>query len=88
MAKTYTVVANDSLTRISVKFYGSPSRWPEIVKANPQLGGRRKAADGSPYIYVGDVLIIPENDSGSNSVGEKVLLDKNAKKDFYYKILW
>lgn len=82
MAKTYTVVSNDSLTKISVKFYGSPARWPEIVKANPQLSGRRKASDGSPYIYVGDVLIIPDSGSTSkSSAGESVLLDKDAKKD-------
>jgi len=26
----------DTLTRISQKFYGTPSRWPEILAANKQ----------------------------------------------------
>lgn len=82
MVKTYTVAEADTLTKISVRFYGNPARWPEIVNANPQLSGRRKAADGSPYIYVGDVLIIPNGDESSvKAAGESVLLDKNAKKD-------
>ena len=41
MAKTYTVAEADTLTKISVSFYGNPARWPEIVKANPQLSGRQ-----------------------------------------------
>ena len=30
-ARTYTIAAGDTLTKISQKFYGTPSRWPEIL---------------------------------------------------------
>lgn len=33
-AKTYTVVAGDSLSKISQRVYGNPQRWREIYQAN------------------------------------------------------
>lgn len=32
--RTYTVAAGDTLSRIAVKFYGTSSRWPDILAAN------------------------------------------------------
>jgi phage protein D len=58
--KKHTVTSGDTLGSISTVYLGTFSRWHEIVEANPQLAGRRTAVDGSPLIYVGDVLTIPE----------------------------
>ncbi len=33
-SRTHTVIAGDSLTKISRKYYGTPDRWEEILKAN------------------------------------------------------
>ena len=84
--RSYTVKSGDTLNRISVRYYGTPQRWTEIVKANPQLAGRKLVYDGSPTIYPGDVLIIPD-DSFAQSfiqepVKETVVLDENAPTDF------
>jgi len=57
--KQHTVKSGDTLGAISIQYLGTFSKWQEIVKANPQLAGRRTAIDGSPLIYVGDVLTIP-----------------------------
>jgi prophage tail gpP-like protein len=53
------------LGAISIRYLGSFSKWNNIVTANPQLSGRRKLADGSPVIYAGDVLAIPEEDKSA-----------------------
>jgi hypothetical protein len=58
--KKHTVTSGDTLGVISTIYLGTIARWHEIVAANPQLAGRRTAIDGSPLIYVGDVLTIPE----------------------------
>jgi len=57
--KKHTVKSGDTLGAISILYFGTFSKWNEIVKANPQLAGRKTAIDGSPLIYVGDVLTIP-----------------------------
>jgi prophage tail gpP-like protein len=61
MSRRHAVVSGDTLGAISVRYLGTFSQWRKIVDANPQLANRRTASDGSPLIYVGDVLIIPEN---------------------------
>jgi nucleoid-associated protein YgaU len=33
-ARTHTVVAGDSLSRISQRYYGTPGRWQDIYRAN------------------------------------------------------
>ena len=68
--RSYTVKSGDTLNRISVRYYGTPQRWTEIVKANPQLSGRKLVYDGSPTIYPGDVLIIPD-DSLAQSIAQE-----------------
>jgi nucleoid-associated protein YgaU len=52
-AKTYVVIEGDTLTRISRKFYGSPSRWEEILKANHDILKDEKS------LVVGSTLKIP-----------------------------
>lgn len=87
MAKTHTVKSGDTLGKISVRYYGYFSKWTEIVQANPQLSGRKTAADGSPLIFPGDILIIPEKERSSQSLSasaepsKTVVLDEDAKQD-------
>lgn len=61
MAKTHKVIAGDTLNKIAVRYYGDAAKWTDIVKSNPQLAGRKSVYDGSPVIYPGDVLIIPDD---------------------------
>ena len=86
MPKVHTVASGDLLWKISVKYYGIPGKWTDIVKANPQLQGRKKAADGSPVIRIGDNLIIPDELDKKDSktplqAKQTIVLDENAKKD-------
>lgn len=60
MSRSYTVKSGDTLGKISVKFYGVFGNWTKIKAANPQLTGRKTSYDGAPIIYVGDILVIPE----------------------------
>lgn len=86
MSKVHTVASGDLLWKISVKYYGIPGKWPEIVKANPQLAGRKTASDGSPVIKIGDNLIIPElleakPVTAPVKAKQTIVLDENAKQD-------
>lgn len=86
MSKVHTVASGDLLWKISVKYYGIPGKWTDIVKANPQLQGRKKAADGSPVIKIGDVLIIPDlldekPKTASVKAKQTIVLDENARQD-------
>ena len=87
MAKTYKVAAGDTLGNIAVKYYGSPEKWTEIARANPQLSGRKTAADGTPYIFPGDVLIVPTEAKSSALTAESqsVVMDENAPQDLGLK---
>jgi prophage tail gpP-like protein len=61
MSRVHNVASGDTLGAISIRYLGTFAKWQKIVEANPQLNGRRTASDGSPLIYPGDVLIIPED---------------------------
>ncbi len=61
MSKAHNVVSGDTLGAISIRYLGTFSKWRKIVDVNPQLAGRKTASDGSPLIYPGDVLTIPED---------------------------
>jgi prophage tail gpP-like protein len=61
MSKVHNVVSGDTLGAISIRYLGTSGKWKKIVDNNPQLSGRRKASDGSPLIYPGDKLVIPED---------------------------
>jgi len=52
---TYTVRNNDTLSKVSMEVYGTPTRWKEIYEANAD---RIKGPD---RIYAGQVLKIPQN---------------------------
>ncbi|MBS0631536.1 MAG: LysM peptidoglycan-binding domain-containing protein [Verrucomicrobia bacterium] len=51
--RTHTIVPGDSLTKISKKYYGTPNRWEEIMKANPGV------IKNSESIPLGAVITIP-----------------------------
>ena len=52
--RMYTVVAGDSLWKISQDHLGNGAKFPELITANP---GRLK--DQNSVIHPGDVLVIP-----------------------------
>jgi prophage tail gpP-like protein len=65
--RTHTVVSGDRLYKISGKYYGDSSKYMKIVNANPVLLERIQRgdvvpSDGSPTIYPGDVLYIPDDE--------------------------
>jgi nucleoid-associated protein YgaU len=49
--KTYVVAEGDTLTKISRKFYGTSSRWDDILKANHGVNENS--------LVVGSTLTIP-----------------------------
>jgi LysM repeat protein len=51
----YTVVKNDTLQKISKKFYGTTKRWTKIYEANKDV------LRGPDKLYVGQVLNIPSS---------------------------
>ena len=65
MSKSHKVVSGDTIGGISVRYFGTFSKWGKIVNANPQLSGRKTASDGSPLIYPGDTLVIPDEDKSA-----------------------
>ena len=78
---TYTVKTGDCLWTISVKFYGTGTRWKEIADAN-----------GIPYdnpiIHAGDVLKIPLDggsggESGGSGSGNSPTDSKQVIVDFF-----
>jgi prophage tail gpP-like protein len=73
MSKVHNVVSGDTLGAISIRYLGTFNKWKKIVDSNPQLSERRKASDGSPLIYPGDKLVIPEDKT------EKVVSPQTAK---------
>ena len=51
--RTYVVQDGDTLSSIAGEFLGSPDRWEEIYRANPQIGANPN------MLQVGQVLVIP-----------------------------
>ena len=51
--RVHTVAEGDSLSRISMRFYGTPNRWQEVYRAN------RDILQGSSALRVGQQLRIP-----------------------------
>ena len=52
--RTYTVVAGDSLSKISKKHYGDANQWKKIFEAN------RDVLKNPDLIHPGQVLKIPD----------------------------
>lgn len=50
----YTIKEGETLTRVSLRFYGTKAMWPYIVKHNPKV---IKNPDNVPY---GTTIEIPE----------------------------
>jgi prophage tail gpP-like protein len=59
MSRAHNVQQGETLGAIAVRYLGSSAKWTKITGVNPQLANRKKAADGSPFIYPGDTLVIP-----------------------------
>lgn len=55
VAKKYTVEKNDTLQKISMKFYGTTKKWQKIYDANKE---KLKTPD---RIYKGQILDIPQD---------------------------
>jgi prophage tail gpP-like protein len=84
MSKAHNVKQGDTLGAIAVRYLGASSKWVSIVNSNPQLSSRRKATDGSPLIYPGDTLIIPEDETKKpvSAQGKKtIVLNDEAEQD-------
>ena len=54
-ARTYTVVAGDSLSKIAKREYGDANKWRAIFEAN------RDKLEDPDRIYPGQVLTLPPN---------------------------
>jgi prophage tail gpP-like protein len=65
VSKSYNVISGDTLGAISIRYFGTFSKWTKIVNANPQLSIRKKLSDGSPIIQPGDILVIPDDDKSA-----------------------
>jgi len=88
MSRVHKVKQGDTLGAIAVRYLGSSSKWPKITGANPQLASRRKASDGSPLIYEGDDLIIPEDETAARptSTHTETIAITDAEQDITIKI--
>lgn len=80
---SHVVKSGDTLTGIASKYLGSASKWTKVRDANPILSLRKTASDGSPLIYPGDVLIIPEDFVRPENTVSKVpvKLDADSSED-------
>ena len=92
MSRVHKVQQGDTLGSIAIRYLGSSSKWPKITGTNPQLASRRKAADGSPLIYAGDDLIIPEDEtaarpaSSTSTANTEPIALSDAEQDITIKI--
>jgi prophage tail gpP-like protein len=68
MSKTHKVISGDTLGQIAARYLGSAGQWTKVRNANPQLAARKTARDGSPFIFPGDTLIIPSDETESRPV--------------------
>jgi nucleoid-associated protein YgaU len=69
----YTVAKNDTLQKISMKFYGTTKRWMKIYEANKDV------LRGPDKLYPGQVLNIPAG-SKVNTGSSKMLEPKENLK--------
>jgi nucleoid-associated protein YgaU len=61
----YTVVKNDTLQKISMKFYGTTKKWIKLYQANKNI------LRGPDKLYAGQILNIP-SDSKENTQNQKM----------------
>lgn len=83
MNRLHTVVSGDTLVKISVKYFGTYTKWKSIMISNPQLSGRKKSSDGVPLIFPGDILIVPQEDEIPAKVtnATPVVIDEASEQD-------
>jgi prophage tail gpP-like protein len=87
MSRTHNVSQGETLGSIAIRYLGSSAKWGKITGANPQLSNRKKAVDGSPLIYPGDALIIPEDETEKPaSVKTETVAITDAEQDVSIKI--
>lgn len=60
--KQHTIASGDTLSQISMAYYGTSRRVDQIIKANPDIKGPRS-------LKIGRVLVIPEPDAAGNGSG-------------------
>jgi len=87
MSYSHTVQKGDTLGKIALANTGSWSRWPDIVKANPQLAGRKAASDGSPLIFPGDIIIIPDQKVPEENVKANTPIQKLSDSEHNFSLL-
>jgi prophage tail gpP-like protein len=88
MSRTHNVTQGDTFGSIAIRYLGSSAKWNKIVMANPQLSNRKKAGDGSPYIYAGDNLIIPDDEAAPKpaAVQTETVALSDSEQDVSIKI--
>jgi prophage tail gpP-like protein len=84
MSRAHRVIQGDTLSALSVRYLGTASKWRSIADSNPQLANRKTAIDGSPLIFPGETLIIPDDETRKpvSAVTRKtIVLSKDAEQD-------
>ena len=83
-SSTYTIKSGDTLWGISLKFYGTGTKWSTIYNANKDIIEAtakkygRKSSDNGHWIYAGVTLTIPTvSGSGSSSTSSGSSTTKN-----------
>ncbi len=69
----YTVDKNDTLQKISSKFYGTTKKWPMIYKAN------KNVLRSPDKLYVGQTLKIPVDSQMKTATAELLEPEENLK---------
>lgn len=87
MSRSYVVKSGDTLSQIAFTQMGASQKWIKIKDANPILLTRKKASDGSPVIYVGDVLIVPEEAIKSDRIVSDIPVKLNMESEEDISIL-
>jgi len=73
VSQKYTVAKNDTLQKISQKFYGTSKNWMKIYNANTDV------LKGPDKVYPGQILNIPDISKGTLPVNELKEPKENLK---------
>lgn len=95
-SNTYTIKSGDTLWGISLKFYGTGTKWKIIYEANKEIieatakKHGKSSSDNGHWIYPGVTLTIPndsssESSSSSSSDTEKKPSTKTYNKNYTQK---
>jgi prophage tail gpP-like protein len=88
MSRSHSVKQGETLGSIAIQYFGTFEKWATIKSGNPQLLGRKSAADGSPLIFPGDTLIIPVEPDPAPVINTAtpVVMASDKKQDISIKI--